>query len=264
MTPNSKRAFIVSLVLHGAIFVFLLLGVIINWFRDKPEPHVFHLQAAPAPSRQSARLPEIDIPDLSFDVETPQPVQPIPEVKEPPPPQSTPTPPPPKPVSKPKPTPAPEPPPKPMSYEDFVKQQGAPTAPKPKTKPRKTVTVQKIDISDIRAALAESLSSEVERERVSRMSASDQQAVYDYLGNVKSLLNTAFRKPSGLSSPGLYAKVRFKVSSSGQIYALEFVRSSGNEIFDEAVRDAFARVGSAGPTPNGGSYTPSLTFTLKE
>ena len=69
------------------------------------------------------------------------------------------------------------------------------------------------------------------------------------------------RNPGG----GLQTKVGFDITSSGVILNPRIIKSSGNRDVDEAVLDAFRRVKSIGPTPNGKSETDwTLIFNVQD
>ena len=54
------------------------------------------------------------------------------------------------------------------------------------------------------------------------------------------------------------------IAADGTISRVHVVRSSGNAAFDESCIEAFARMGSVGPKPDGKSDTWVLTFRMKE
>ena len=60
------------------------------------------------------------------------------------------------------------------------------------------------------------------------------------------------------------AKVTFDITASGSILNPRISKSSGDRVFDESVLEAFRRVKSIGPTPNGKSDTWTVTFRMKD
>ncbi len=84
-----------------------------------------------------------------------------------------------------------------------------------------------------------------------------------YQQMVKAMIDRNWDKPTDLYADKLYAIVIFSVSKYGVISNIRFERSSGNEVFDKTVRDAFARTGSVGNNPEGESSELRLHFKME-
>lgn len=84
-----------------------------------------------------------------------------------------------------------------------------------------------------------------------------------YFALLKQRLYEALYKPPGLSDT-LVAEAEFRVGADGTLSGVRIKRSSGNSEFDQAVLEAFARVHSIGPRPDGKSEVVSLNFRMRE
>jgi colicin import membrane protein len=84
-----------------------------------------------------------------------------------------------------------------------------------------------------------------------------------YISRLLQALRTAHNKPAGLSDL-LNARVEFVIAADGRLSNVRIVHSSGNAEFDRSVIEAFAAVGSIGPTPDGKGDTWAITFKLTE
>lgn len=180
--------------------------------------------------------PEIEAPHLPQSPES----QPLPDL---PPKQPEP-----KPAPKPQPKAAkPEPAPKKMSYAQFIKEQG-----KPKPQKKKTSTVKPIDTRAIADELKVVLSSSTAKNAAP--TDQDLAAIQAYNKRLRSRIDAVWKKPT--TSSDLGATVQFSLNSKGDIYGVKIVKSSGNELFDTSILEAFKAVGNAGLPPNkqGGTY----------
>jgi len=229
MELSSRTAFYISAILHGVFFVTLIVWTLISSLIAKEDNFVFTMVSPPASALQSEKSP------LSSE-ESPSEIQ-APEVEA-------------------EPLPS-------LSYEEFIKQHGAPKAQKSVTPVKRKVTVKDIDTENLREDLEKALASDHWQE-VSRMTAVQQDEFQRYIGSLKAQINQAWNKPSQLSGRQFVATLRFTVSSKGVIYDVKITDSSKNELFDHSVLTAFDRVGRAAPTPDGNAYSLILTFRMKE
>jgi protein TonB len=251
-----KNGFIVSVILHlGAV----LALIVFTFFKppEKPIPTVFELVSAPPPSAAAAQPAE----PIQFE-KPPQPLPPPIKRPEPPPPKPPEPKPIPKPVPKPPPAaevvPIPKPPPK-LSYEQFLEQQGPPKTRQPLPTNPKPVTVPRID-TKFSANLQESV---IDFQALEALSGAEQSALDRYISRLREALRRNWEKPSGVAS-SISAEVEFNVSSNGRLTNVRITRSSGNRTFDQSVREAFDRLGSAGATPNGKPQELRITFRMTD
>ncbi len=255
MNIHSKKGLYYSALIHGLVLLLLVAGTFLSAFQKHPEPHVFHLQAPP--SNVSREMPPNYEPALPFTVELPslESAQPLPK----PPPRQ-------KPVAKVS-KPAPKPAAKPMSHDQFVKNYDQP---KPRKRARPPVSkknppvVQKIDVKSIREDLNRNLTGLNFNTQDRAVSAVEQNRLKAFQNNIYELLDQAWRKPKNLSGAQYTATVRFMVTVEGGILFQEFLKPSGNEIFDSSVRAAFSQAGAAESPPWGEPAQMVLTFRLIE
>lgn len=268
MRANSPSAYFASLSLHAAVVAALfLLGLLLS--RQPPEPPVIFelvagepLDGAPrglsAPADLQLNVPKVKLPPQPK-VETPAPA-PEPVVKE----QSRPVEqkPPPKqdPVKKapPKAEPKVQPKQEPkMTYEEFVRQHGAPKTPTTQT-PR-PVKTPRIDTSKVVAGTRAS------GERGTATTASEIRDQRDYEARLIALLKAAHEetKPTNLGG-NVTAEAVFFLTADGQIRDVEISRSSGHPEFDQSVLAAFRRIPWPGPRPDKKSEPVRVTFRMRE
>ena len=236
MQESSNKAFHISIVLHVTFFTCLGLAALFQSCKKKPDPHVFTLMPPPSSPLQEVQASAQEPLDLEAPT-LPEPLdrKPLPELPS--------KPPAPKPkVSKPEPTP------KKMSYEEFVKQQGKPNPPK-----KKANKPQKIDTRAITHELKVVLSSSSSAS-APPLSSNDLAAIQAYNRRLRTKIDAVWKKPTAAGDLG--ATVQFSLNSQGNIYEVKIVKSSGNELFDASILQAFKTVGNAGPPPNqqGGTY----------
>ncbi|MEX2381440.1 MAG: TonB family protein [Opitutales bacterium] len=272
MNSGSKRAFVLAAVVHVFAFGFIFFGYFVKPPEEKEETVVFQVFDPPsgAPSEiqpaaeaqpQPQPRPRLNIPEVELaPVELPPAERRERRPPPPPPPQPEPAP---APTPQPEPTPPPAPPRESMSIDEFRAQHGQPRqAPAPTPPPRTPVTAPRLDTSRIARDLQSTVTSASESRQVSQLSSSDQAALQAYFGRLHSAIERAWRKPEGMSTR-LEATVQFSVSRDGRVFGARIVSSSGNNIFDRSILDAFGRVGSVGATPDGEGYTPQLTFRME-
>ena len=229
MELASKTAFYVSVILHTVIFVILIVWTLISYLFAKEDDFVFTMISPPTSSLQDEKHPIINEDTIVKPQVSEVEVEPLPS----------------------------------LSYEEFLKQHGAPKDQNYITSVKRAVKVKNIDIENLRVELEKALSSD-HWQKVSRMTVVQQDEIQRYIGSLKAQINQAWNKPSQLSGRQFIATLRFTISQNGTISNIQVINSSKNELFDNSVIDAFDRVGQAVSTPDGNKYTLILTFRMKE
>jgi len=251
---DTSGAFLASVLLHAALVggAVMMVAFVPD---EKPPPAVFELVSLPrlpTTSEESAEISFEPIPIEPVVIPEPEPVsEPIPE----PIPEPVEKKPEPKPVEK-----KPEPPPVKMSYEQFVREQGAPKVQKPREVKPKPIKVPKINTSQIVNNLRDIM---VDTTQLNQMSRSEISALEAYFARLKQALKRAWTKPSGLSDR-LQCVVKFDLSSSGILSGVRIITSSENSDFDQSVLAAFKAVRNHGPTPDGRSNPARVTFRMTD
>lgn len=95
------------------------------------------------------------------------------------------------------------------------------------------------------------------------LSVAEQNLLDQYFAYLKIKLKQAHIPPPG-TGDSLTTTVQFYLSSTGGISSVKVLRSSGNSEFDQSVVDAFRRVSSIGPRPDGRSEELVIEFNTKE
>lgn len=219
----------ISAILHGVFFIILIVWTLINSLFAKEETFVFTIVSPPANTSPSEKSP---VSGEVLETKTQEPVvkaEPLPS----------------------------------LSYEEFIKQHGAPKPQKTVTPRKIKVPVKAIDTDNLREELEKALASD-HWQKVSQMTSFQQDEFQRYIGRLKAQINQAWNKPSQFSGRQFVAALRFTVSSGGEISAVQITDSSNNELFDRSVMAAFERVGRAKPPPDGNAYSLILTFRMKE
>lgn len=273
MQSNTPGAFFLSLTLHGVILALILLFTYVLHKQVQETPKIFELVAGEgdnyaatvAPAASADDMVKFNMPNVRTPVTPPSPVQPVPEpIRE----VITPAPEPVKPAPKivetkpkPKPTPKPQPKveqPKMMTKAEFDKLHANQKNPTAVSQPRavkiKTINVKGIVGGSVNATTGAG-GKAMTREESSLLDA--------YIALLLQRLRAAHDKPDGLSDL-LQAKVRFNIAANGTLSGVRIVTSSGSREFDQSVLDAFAKVRSIGPTPNGKSDVWEVTFKMRE
>jgi TonB family protein len=261
MNFRKNQSFWTSVILHVAVLLGLFLATVIELFKPEEPEHVFVMVEPPSSAMDQPTTPpqetppEFTMPDLPALPDVPDLPEPAPVVTPP-----TPTPVVETPAPAPK-KPAPVTPPKTLSYEDFIKQQGAPKPRVRTEEPRApTPTIPKFDPGDMQKKLEDALKNQVQPER--NLSQQDMSELLRYNEMLSARLNRAWGKPSGLSGIRLQAVVVFDVSASGQLMNIRLNPGSGNNAFDQSVIAAFKKVANAGPTPTRRQHTFTKTFRM--
>lgn len=91
------------------------------------------------------------------------------------------------------------------------------------------------------------------------LTAAEAKMMDGYFSFLKQQLDKAHEPPPGVSDK-LSAVVEFYLAADGTLSQVRIDRTSGNAEFDKSVREAFRRVRSVGPRPDGRSEYHTLTF----
>lgn len=280
MQAKSPSAFLLSFTLHTIVVALLLIFTYVIHRQVKESPKVFELVAGEGDNYAATEAPPPSAPDtIKFDLpDQPAPVlRPDPPVIEPAPiepspvePVITPAPEPappkkvvPKPEPKPKPKSVPKkvtPPPKPMTKAEFDKLHANQRNPASKApaKPH-SIKVKSIDAN----SFANVSSKTVTGAGGKALSREEGNLLDGYIALLLQRLRAAHEKPSGLSDL-LQTKVRFNIGSNGVLSDVRVVTSSGSAEFDQSVLNAFRKVRTIGPPPNGKSDVWTVTFKMRE
>ena len=245
----TKKALWCSASLHVLVLLVLLGGSFLGWHWRRYEPPVFALVPPPEEAVEAGDQPlPQDSADSSVALPRPDETQQLTEVSQQ--------------VAVGSPEPAP---PTRVSYRNFVRDHGDPRdLPEPfRGREPPKVVVPTIDTESIRSHL-ERVLTRIERQPTEVASPRERDRESEYLSRVRKSINDAWRKPRGLSGREYQAVVEFSVVPEGAIGAVDFVQSSGNELFDNSVMAAFDRVRTVDSPPSGQDYRLRLTFQMIE
>lgn len=266
MHARAPTAFFLSVLLHGTVVIAIVVLAFIVQQHTPPPVQVFELVAGPPTDLTATAAPALGSPEGTVDVKIPEPparVEPV-KVEEAPPP-----------VEASRPTARPEarttvparPAAKPetkLSYDEFVKEHGRPATSKSSSAgtPRATA-VPKINAKGIAEGVLGGSSSSKGGGGGRALTAAQRTELEGYIARLVTALRQNHEKPPGLSDL-LSADVEFLIAADGTISRIHIVRSSGNAAFDESCIEAFRRMGSIGPKPDGKNDTWVLTFRMKD
>ena len=277
MPARTPVAFFYSALLH-ACAVAAIAALAFAFHQSRPPPTmVFELVAGPPTDATATEAPALGSPEAPLDLKVTEPPAARPEAPprvEPAEPENlTAVAPPkaeaPKRVSRPEAKPAAESAaaksePR-MTYEEYVKKYGRPTA--AKTGGGTAGTPRTIPVPKVGRGIANGVWGGSVRSTGggggTAMTAAEHSAMEGYFARLVVALRQNLEKPPGLSDL-LNADVTFFLAADGTISRVHIERSSGNAAFDAACIEAFRRVGSIGPTPSGKSDTFSITFRMKD
>jgi colicin import membrane protein len=267
MYARSPTAFFFSLLLHGTIVVAILaLAFVVH--QRTPPVQIFELVAGPPTDPTATAAPALGSPEGTVEVkflEPPASSEPE-EVEE--------APPAPKPEAA-KPAmrtetkaattaKAPTKSESKLSYDQYVKQHGKPSPSKSGSSgASRTTSAPKINAKGIAEGVRGGSSSSKGGGGGTALTAAQRSALEGYIARLVTALRQNHEKPPGLSDL-LSADVEFLIATDGTISRVQIVRSSGNTDFDLSCIEAFRRMGSVGPKPDGKSDTWVLTFRMKE
>ncbi len=248
MQAPTSNAFLLSLTLHVGV-VLTLLGVAFVVQQSRPPPvHVFELVAGPGNDLEATEAPALGNPDGAIDVK-------IPTVPVPPQARVTPSPETMIPVK----TPAKSEPK--VSYKDFVAKH--PPAPSKSTASGAAAKAPQPKTHGISDGVAGGSSRSHAGAGGQALTAAQHTAMEGYLSRLITALRQNHQKPPGLSDL-LKADVEYLVAPDGTISNVRIAESSGNAEFDQSCIEAFIRMGSAGPVPDGKAHTWITTFRMAE
>jgi|UniRef100_UPI00404A7E0D TonB family protein len=264
MQSNTPSAFILSLTFHGLIIALLLLFTYVLKQQVKENPKIWELvagegdnyAATEAPAGGAEEVVKFNMPKVRTPVVRPK-VEPVVKVIEP-------TPTPPKTVPKIVETKAPPKskpvvvPPKTMSKVEFDKlhanQKNPTSVSAPKNIKVKSINVKGITNGSVKVS---------EGAGGKALSREEGKLLDAYIALLLQRLRAAHNKPTGLSDL-LQASVQFNIGSNGVLTNVKIIQSSGSAAFDQSVLEAFAKVRSIGPTPDGKSDVWVVTFKMRE
>ncbi len=250
MSKGNNKSIFISIFLHCfAIFCLALYLYVSDFFveEEKEDKFVFEMQDLPVPTQ--AEIPTPSQPkvaeDISpiqenfiekMDIKEAKPIE-IPEVIPEPAPLAKPEPAI-KPVAKPtpkveaKPKPKVEPKPELISIADFNRQRAKPIQPqKPVTTTPKISKISPISVS----------SSNFDSAKASTVSPSDNTALLrGYMDYLKKVAKAKYVLPSEARAMRLSVRISFNVSSKGLVSGVKILKSSGNAVFDNSVKNLFS------------------------
>lgn len=275
MRANSPSAFFLSLTLHSVVAGLIIFLTYYSVWQQGPPPVIFELVAGPPTAPDELVAPAFGNSATPVKLEVPQPkVEPVQEKPEPKveevvpkvkavetPPASEVIPPPPKPKSdnsllkEMKKT-------QKMSYRDYLKKHPTPK-PVASAQPR-TGNVPKIDTQGIAEGVKGGSTANKRGGGGGKALTREEQNEFNtYISFLIAALKEAHVPPPGVSDK-LEARVTFDITGSGHILNPRISRSSGDRDFDESVLEAFRKVRSIGPTPDGKSDTWTVTFRMRD
>ncbi len=278
MRANSPSAFFTSLTLHSVVAGLIVFLTYYSVWQQGPPPVIFELVAGPPTAPDELVAPALGNSLTPVKIETPK-IEQAPEKSEPKveevvpmvktvetPPASEVVPPPPKIKPKTETSLLKEmKKSQKMSYKDYLKKHPSPK-PVPQTAmttPR-TGNVPRIDAEGIAQGVKGGSTANKRGGGGGKALTREEQNEFDtYISFLISALKEAHLPPPGVSDK-LEAKVTFDITASGHILNPRISRSSGDKDFDESVLEAFRKVRSIGPTPNGKSDTWTVTFRMRD
>jgi colicin import membrane protein len=276
MRANSPSAVFASLTLHGAVVALILVVTMYVARQEQRPPVIFELVAGPPTAPNELVAPALGNTTNKLTVEIPKPpekVEPVvQEVVKPPEPEAVTPPPKPAAVVTPKPAVV-----KPdnsitkefkkkerISYQQYLKSHPTPKQPANPPAPR-TANVPRIDAQGIANGVRSGSTANTKGGGGGKALTREEHDEFDtYYSFLRNALKEAHEPPPGVSDQ-LEAKVTFDITAAGAILYPRISKSSGDRSFDQSVIEAFRRVKSIGPTPNGKPDTAvTLTFRMRD
>ena len=268
MYARSPTAFFLSLLLHGTVVTAIVVMAFIVQQHTPPPVHVFELVAGPPTDLTATAAPALGSPEGSVEVKIPEPpARAEPVVEEPAPPSkhetarlarraemkaaATATKAPSLKESR-------------LSYDQYVKKYGKPAPSKAGgSGSSHAAAVPQIRTKGIPDGVVGGSSESKGGGGGTALTAAEHSALEGYKARLLAALRQNHEKPPGLSDK-LEADVEFLIAADGSISRVQILRSSGNTDFDLSCLEAFKRMGSVGPKPDGKSDTWQVTFRMKE
>ncbi|MDD2764818.1 MAG: TonB family protein [Opitutaceae bacterium] len=272
MHARAPSAFFLSLLFHVAAVMSIVVLAFVVQRRTPPPVQIFELVAGPPTDLTATEAPALGSPDGTVDVKIPEPparpdavpapepaaVEPAPVVQKP-----APVKPAPRTETKTAKAPAQKDTDR-ISYDQYVKKHGKPAPAKPgSTAAPRSGPVPKINARGIAEGVLGGSANSKGGGGGRALTAAQRSALEGYIARLVTALRQNHEKPPGLSDL-LSADVEFLIAADGTISRVQIVRSSGNTDFDLSCLEAFKRMGSVGPKPDGKSDTWVLTFRMKD
>ena len=269
MSERTSTAFFLSLLLHGAAVAAIFALAFAVQQRKPPPVMVFDLVAGPGNDLGATAAPALGSPDGDFKVKVHEPPGRVPVIPVAP---EEPAPPAPtraetraaaaekaRAAEKPA-TPAEAR----MTYEQYVKKYGVPRSSKAGTsRSPRPIAVPRINGRGIAEGVEGGSPDSTRGAGGTAMTSAMHSELDAYVSRLVAALRQNHEKPPGLSDL-LAADVEFFIAADGSLSHIRIARSSGNAAFDASCIEAFRRVGSVGPKPDGKSATWVLTFRMKD
>jgi len=269
MHARSPSSIVLSVTIHLFLAALFFVTTVYVARQAKP-PVIFELVAGPptapdelvAPALGNTAAPiKLDIPKVELPpaASEPEVQEEVPQVRE-----ATPVKPAPKPaVKKPAATkPAPAKPAK-VSYKDYLAKHPTPKA-SSKAPVQRSAKVPRIDVKGIANGVSGGSTDNTRGGGGGKaLTREEQSQLNTYIAFLLNALKEAHEPPPGVSDQ-LEAKVTFDITAAGSILNPKISKSSGDREFDQSVIEAFRRVKSIGPTPNGKADTWTVTFRMKD
>jgi TonB family protein len=257
----------ISLTLHAGVVLAIVMLAFVVQHNQRPPVQVFELVAGPPTDLTATEAPALGSPEGEVDVKIhempvkPEPaapaVVPVPEVIAPPEVVAPPA----RPETKPAPKTSAKTEPK-ISYKDFVAKHGPPVASKSTNSgSSRAAKAPQIKTRGIPDGVVGGSSRSHGGGGGKSLTAAQHSALEAYTSRLVAALRQNHQKPPGLSDL-LSADVECLIGADGSISGIHVVRTSGNGAFDQSCLEAFIRIGSIGPTPDGKSGTWTIKFHM--
>jgi colicin import membrane protein len=264
MRASSPNSILVSLILHAFVAAVIFVSTVYVAQQEKP-PVIFELVTGPpmapdelvAPALGNTTAPaKPNTPPVVAPPEKPQPQEVAPPVPRPP-------------ASKPVPVKADASIAKELkkaektSYKDYLKKHPTPK-PAPAATAPKAGAVPHVDTQGIANGVRGGSTANTRGGGGGKaLTREEQSELNTYISFLLNALKEAHEPPPGVSDT-LEAKVTFDITAGGAILSPRISKSSGDRAFDQSVLEAFRRVKSIGPTPDGKADTWTVTFKMKD
>jgi colicin import membrane protein len=254
MHTRAPNALMFSLALHvGVVLAIMTLAFVVQ--HSQPPPvQIFELVAGPPTDLTATEAPALGSPDGQVDVkihEKPVKSEPIPSE--------------PAPAVRPEPKSIPKLPAKTgpkVTYKDFVMRHPLPAPSKSAASGSAgAAKAPQLKTHGIPDGVAGGSSRSHGGGGGQALTAAQHSAYEAYTSRLVAALRQNHQKPPGLPDL-LSADVECLIGADGTISKVRVERSSGNAAFDQSCIEAFIRLGSIGPTPDGKSGTWNIKFHM--
>ena len=274
MQERAPTALFFSVLLHGTVVAAIAALAFFVHYQTRPPMQGFELVAGPPTDLTATEAPALGRPEGTVEVKVNQPLARYePPVVEP----AAPAPPAPARPAAVKPTASAKGEVKTtvhapsraelkrMTYEQYVKRYGQPSKARSSTAAgaARSRPAPRIDVKGIAEGVLGGSSASKGGGGGRALTAAQRTELEGYIARLVTALRQNHEKPPGLSEL-LTADVEFLIAADGTISRMHIVRSSGNAGFDQSCIEAFRRMGSIGPKPDGRNDTWVLTFRMKD